>query len=149
MKKIIIKVLATRLFVTSMVLGVTGWICLFGKDLPLSYVPVLYVILGVTIVGSIYVSRKRPELLRNEKIIVCLVIFFVVSAIGWVSAISEITSCEPYRCGEDFVCAKPMDLCLKLVTGECTPEFSEEVDFSCVKEDDVCVEQSVANAGVE
>lgn len=149
MKKKIIKILTTKLFVMSMVLGVTGWICLFGKDLPMSYVPILYAILGITLVASIYVSRKKPELLRNKKIIIGLVIFFIISAIGWISAIPEITSCEPYKCGEDFICAKPTDLGLKLTTGECTSEFSEEISFSCIKENNFCVKQSIAKTGVE
>ena len=147
MNKKIIKILTTRLFVTSMMLGITGWICLFGKELPMSYVPGLYAILGITLVASIYVSRKKPGLLRNKKIIIGLVIFFMISAIGWISAIPEITSCEPYRCGEDFICAKPTDLGLKLVTGECTSEFSEEVDFSCIKENNICIKQSIAKTG--
>ena len=139
MKKKIIKILTTRLFVTFIVLGITGWICLFGKDLPMGYVPILYAILGISLIASVYVSRKKPELLRNKKIIISLIIFFIISAIGWISAIPQITGCEPYRCGENFTCAKPTDLGLKITTGECTPEFSEEIDFSCVKENNICV----------
>ena len=149
MKKKIIKIWTTRLFVTSMVLGVTGWICLFGKELPMSYVPILYAILGITLIASIYVSRKKSELLQNKKIIVGLVIFFTISVIGWISAIPEITSCESYKCGEEFICAKPTDLGMKITTGECTSEFSEEVDFSCIKENNICVKQPTTKTGVE
>ena len=126
-----------------MVLGVVGWICLFGKDLPMGYVPILYLILGITLVASIYIYRKKPELLQNKKIIICLIIFFVISAIGWISAIPEITRCEPYKCNGEFICAKPTDLGLKITTGECTSEFLEDVNFSCTKENNVCVEQSL------
>lgn len=147
MIKKIIKIWTTKLFVTSIVLGVTGWICLFGKDLPMSYVPILYAILGGSLVASIYVSRKKPELLRNKKIIIGLIIFFVISAIGWISAIPEITRCEPYKCGDYFTCAKPTDLGLKITTGECTPEFSEYVKFSCIKENNICVKQPNTKTG--
>lgn len=139
MKNRIVKTLTTRLFVALIVLSVVGWIILSGKNLPSSFTPVVYAIIGISIIALIYVFWKKPELLRIKKIVVGLVIFIIIGAIGWISSISEITGCKPYKCNEDFICAKPTELGLKITTGECTSEFSETVNFSCVKENDACI----------
>ena len=143
MIKKIINIWAAKLFVLSITLGMVGWICLFGKDLPMDYVPILYAILSITVLASIYVRWKKPELLQNKTIMFGLVIFILIGVIGWISAIPEIIGCEPYKCGEDFICAKPIDLGLKITTGECSPEFSEEIDFSCIRENNFCIKQSI------
>jgi predicted membrane channel-forming protein YqfA (hemolysin III family) len=148
MNKKIIKSLTTRLFVALIVLSVVGWIILFGKNLPSSFTPVVYVIIGISIIASIYVYWKKPELLQNKKIIVGLVIFIIIGAIGWISSISEITGCRTYKCNEDYTCAKPTDLGLKITTGECTSDFSENVNFSCMKKDNTCTKLG-PNTGVE
>ena len=142
MKKLI-KALTTRLFVVLIVLSVVGWIILFGKDLPSSFTPVVYAIVGIAIMASVYVYWKKSELLQDRKIIICLVIFIIIGAIGWISSISEITECRPYKCNDDFICARPTELGLKITTGECTSEFSETVDFSCIEENSVCTEKPI------
>ena len=143
MKNKILKTLTTRLFVALIVFGVVGWIILFGKNLPSSFTPVVYAIIGISIIASIYVLWKKPELLQNKKIIVGLVVSIIIGAIGWISSISEITGCRPYKCNEDFICAKPTELGLKITTGVCTSEFSKKVNFSCVKEKDTCIKQPI------
>jgi predicted membrane channel-forming protein YqfA (hemolysin III family) len=139
----IIKTLTTRLFVALVVLSMVGWIILFGKNLPSSFTPVVYAIIGLTIVASIYVFWKKPELLQNKKIVIGLVIFIIVGAIGWISSISEIIDCKPYKCNEDFICAKPTELGLKITTGECASEFSEMINFSCAKENNACIKKQI------
>jgi len=143
MKKKIIRTLTTRLFVALIVLSVVGWIILFGKDLPSSFTPVVYAIVGITIIASLYVFWKKPELLQNKKVIIGLVIFIMIGAIGWISAVSEITGCKPYKCSESFICAKPTELGLQITTGECNSEFPEKVNFSCVKDNNTCVKKSI------
>ena len=78
MIKKIINIWAAKLFVMSIILGMVGWICLFGKDLPMDYVPILYAILGITALASIYVRWKKPELLQNKTIMFGLVIFILI-----------------------------------------------------------------------
>ena len=140
MKKKLIKLLTTRLFVALIVLSVVGWIILFGKGLPSGFTPVVYAIIGISIIVSIYVFWKKSELLQNKKVVIGLVIFTIIGLIGWGTSISEITDCRPYKCGEDFICAKPIDLGIKITTGECTSDFSETVNFTCVTENDSCKE---------
>ena len=140
-KKKIVKALTTRLFVALIALSVVGWVILFGKDLPSSATPFVYGIIILSIIASIYVFWKRTDLLRNKKVVVGLVIFIIIGAIGWITSISEITDCRPYKCGESFICAKPTDLGMKIVTGECTSEFSEDIDFYCVKENNTCIKK--------
>ena len=140
-KNKIIKTLTTRLFVAFVLLGAVGWIILFGKNLPSSFTPVVYAILVIFIIASIYVYWKKPDLLHKRKVIIGLLVFIIIGVIGWITSISEITDCRPYKCGENFICAKPTDLGLKITTGECSSEFSGDVDFYCVKENDVCVKK--------
>jgi predicted membrane channel-forming protein YqfA (hemolysin III family) len=135
------KALTTRLFVALVVLSLVGWIILFGKDLPEWSTPFIYALIGITIVAAVYVLWKKPHLLKNKKIVIGGVIFIIIGAIGWISSISEITDCRPYKCNNDFICAKPTELGLKITTGECTSEFTDEINFSCVKEDSVCVKK--------
>ncbi|MCP4675457.1 MAG: hypothetical protein GY854_08120 [Deltaproteobacteria bacterium] len=135
------KSLTTRLFVALVAIGVVGWIILFGKNLPSSFTPVIYAIIGISIVASIYVYWKKPEILRKKIIVVGLVIFTIIGIIGWISSISEITRCRPYKCNEKLVCAKPTELGIKITTGECNSEFSEGVNFSCKKADDICIKE--------
>ena len=137
-KKNIVKALTTRMFVALIVFGVVGWVILFGKNLPSSFTPIVYVLVVISIIISTYVLWKKPKLLQNRKVIIGLVIFTVIGAIGWLSSISEITSCRPYKCGETFTCAKPSELGLKISIGECTSEFRESVDFFCTKENNIC-----------
>ncbi len=139
----LIKTLTTRLFVALIVLSVVGWIILFGKNLPSSFTPVVYAIIGITIIGSVYVFWKKPQLLQNKKIMVGLIIFIIIGAIGWITSISEITGCRPYKCIDDLTCAKPTELGLKITTGKCTSEFSESINFSCVKENNVCIKKLI------
>ncbi|MCW8965076.1 MAG: YhfC family intramembrane metalloprotease, partial [Candidatus Pacearchaeota archaeon] len=139
----ILKALTTRLFVALIVLAVVGWIILFGKNLPSSFTPVVYAIVALTIIGSIYFFWKKPHLLQNKKIVIGLVIFIIIGAIGWITSISEITGCRPYKCSDDFICAKPTELGLKITTGECTSEFSESINFSCVKENNICIKKDI------
>lgn len=143
MGKKIIKTLTTRLFVALIVLGMIGWIILFGKNLPSSYTPAIYVLIGLTIVASFYVYWKKPEYLKNKKIVAGLIFFILIGVIGWITSFSEITGCRPYKCNEEFICAKPTDLGLKITTGECTSEFIEEIDYTCIKKEDTCVKQSL------
>ncbi len=138
LKSKVIKILTTRLFVALIVLSVVGWIILFGKNLPSSFTPVVYAIIGISLVASTYIFWKKPQLLQNKKVIVGLVIFIIIGAIGWINSISEITECRPYKCNEDFICAKPPELGLKITTGECNSEFYEKVNFSCARENDTC-----------
>jgi len=90
-------------------------------------------------IATIYVSWRKPELLRNRKVTIGLLIFIAIGATGWITSISEITDCRAYNCGENFICAKPIELGMKITTGECTSEFPEEVDYSCVNESNTCV----------
>jgi len=139
----IIKALITRLFVALTALSVVGWIILFSKNLPDSVTPVVYAIIAVSIIVSIYVLWKKPDLLHNRKVIIGMVIFIIVGAIGWLTSISEVTECRPYKCGEDFICAKPTDLGLKITMGECSSEFIENMDFYCVKENNICIKHPI------
>ncbi|MBN2251174.1 MAG: hypothetical protein JW724_03770 [Candidatus Altiarchaeota archaeon] len=138
MKNKLVRTLTTRLFVALIVLSVVGWIILFGKNLPPGYTPVVYAVIGATVIASIYVYWKKPALLRNKKIVVGLVLFILIGAIGWISSISEITECRPYRCGGEITCARPTELGLKITTGECSSEFPEAADLSCVEVDGIC-----------
>lgn len=140
-KEKIIKALITRLFVALAAFSVVGWIILFGKNLPSSFAPVVYAIVAVSIIASIYFIWKKPYLLNNKKVIIGLVIFILIGAVGWIISIPEITDCRPYKCGEDFTCAKPMQLGMKITTGECTSEFSELVNFTCAYENNACVKK--------
>ena len=139
MRDKLIKTLCTRLFVALIVLSVVGWIILFGKEIPSSFTPVVYAIIGITAIASVYVFWKKPGLLQNRRIVIGLVILIIIGLIGWMSSISEITDCKLYKCNEDFICAKPTELGFRITTGECTSEFSENVNFSCVKENDTCI----------
>ena len=143
MKNKIIKTLMTRLFVALIALSVVGWIILFGKNLPSSSIPVVYTIIAISIIASIYIYWKKTDLLHNKKVVIGLVIFIIIGAIGWITSISEITDCRPYKCGETFICARPIDLGMKITTGECTSEFSEDIDFYCVKENNTCIKKPI------
>ena len=142
-KNKIVKALTTRSFVALVVLSVVGWVILFGKDLPSSATPFVYGIIILSIIASIYVFWKKTDLLHNRRIVVGLVIFIIIGAIGWITSISEITDCRPYKCGESFICARPTDLGMKIVTGECTSEFSEDIGFYCVKENNTCIKKPI------
>ena len=72
-----------------------------------------------------------------------MVILIIIGAIGWISSIPEITTCRPYKCNENFICAKPTDLGLKITTGECTSEFSGAVAFFCIEENNSCVKKLI------
>jgi predicted membrane channel-forming protein YqfA (hemolysin III family) len=145
MKNKIIKTLMTRLFVALIALSVVGWIILFGKNLPSCFTPVVYTIIAIAVIASIYIYWKKTDLLHNKKVVVGLVIFIIIGAIGWITSISEITDCRPYKCGENFVCARPIDLGMKITTGECTSEFSEYIDFYCLKENNTCIKKQKTN----
>jgi len=138
-KNKIIKALITRLFVALTALSVVGWIILFGKNIPSSFAPIVYIIIAIAIAGAIYVLWKKSHWLRNKKVIVGMIVFIIIGAIGWLTSISEITECRPYKCGSDFICAKPTELGLKITTGECSSDFSEKVDFVCTTESNQCV----------
>lgn len=137
-KKNMVKALTTRLFVALIAFSVVGWIILFGKNIPSSYTVVVYIIVGISVIASIYVLWKKPKLLQNKWVIMGLVVFIAIGALGWLTSISEITSCRPYKCSETFTCARPSELGLKISTGECTSEFTENLDFSCTQENNVC-----------
>lgn len=147
-KNKIIKALATRLFVALTALNVVGWIILFGKNIPSSFTPLVYAIIAMAIIMAIYVLWRKPYLLYNKKIVVGMVVFIIVGAIGWLTSISEIMECRPYKCGGDFICAKPTDLGMKITTGECTSDFSEKIGFSCVKEDQ-CIKKFIKERSQE
>ena len=138
--KNILKILASRLFIGLIVFGVVGIVLLFGKNLPSSSAPFVYLLVGVTFLVSLYVYFKKPELLKNKIVILGLVILIIVGSTGWITAIPEITDCRPYKCNGEFICAKPTDLGLKISTGECTSDFSEEIDFSCENDGESCIE---------
>lgn len=136
--KKLLRILASRLFIVLIVFGVVGFILLFGKNLPSSATPIVYIIIGVSILVSLYIYWKKPELLKNKIVILFLIIFILVGSIGWINSISEITDCRPYKCNNNFICAKPTDLGLKITTGECSSDISEEIDFSCLNYNSSC-----------
>lgn len=144
MQSKIIKTLIAKLVVAIIALSTVGWIILFGKNLASSFTPVVYLIICAVIIVSLYVFFNKRDLLKNKIIIVCLVIFIIIGVIGWISSISEITGCRPYRCNKDFICAKPTELGIKITTGECVSEFSENIDFFCVREDNTCIRKPSA-----
>jgi uncharacterized membrane protein YuzA (DUF378 family) len=141
-KNRILKTLTTRLFVALIVLSVVGWIILFGKNLPSRFTPVVYAIIALSAVVAIYFYWKKPYLLRNKKFVAGLVVFIVIGAVGWLTSISEITECRPYKSGDNYVCAKPYELGMRIVTGDCTSEFPETIDFYCSEEIGTCVKKS-------
>ena len=134
----LLKVITSRLFVALIVFSVVGWIILFGNNLPSSATPVVYSVVVVSILISVYILWKHPELLRNKIVILILIIFVLVGSIGWINSISEITDCRPYKCSDDFICAKPTELGVKITTGECRSDFSENIDFSCIDDSGFC-----------
>ena len=140
MKKKLIKMLTTRLFVALIVFSEVGWISLFGKGLANDFIPVFYAIIGISIVVSIYIFWKKSGLLKNKKVVTALVVFTIIGLIGWWTVIPELTDCRPYKCGEDFICARPVDLGMNITTGECTSDFPETVNFTCSNAGDGCKE---------
>jgi len=102
MKNRLFKILTTRLFVALIVLSVVGWIILFGKKLPSVFTPVVYAIIAFSVIVSIYVFWKKSELLQDKKVVIGLVIFIIVGLIGWMTSVSEITDCRPYKCGKSL-----------------------------------------------
>jgi uncharacterized membrane protein YhfC len=137
--KNIFRILASRLFVALIVFGVVGIVLLFGKDLPSSAAPFVYLLVGVTFLVSLYVYLKKPELLKNKFVLLGLAILIIVGSTGWITAIPEITDCRPYKCNDEFICAKPTELGLKISTGECTSDFPEEINFSCENDGNSCI----------
>lgn len=66
-------------FLASMVVS---WVILFSRWLGSSLDPFIYAIIAITVVISLFVFEKRPELLRNKKVIFILAIFIIIGVIN-------------------------------------------------------------------
>ena len=143
--KKIIRMMAARLFVALMIFSVVGWVVLFGNYLPSWFSAVIYALIGATIAISVFVLWKRSHVLRDKRVMAGLMVFVIIGAIGWLSALPEITGCRPYKCGDDFSCSRPTEIGVKITTGECTSEFSENSGIICTEESGTCTERPVTS----